>query len=184
MQPDRWHATSIPGVLLCEVTVGSDARGSGRRVTDSAGLRAAGVEFTCAEGVLVTTHPGALRGMHAQLGVTKTITCLAGAIHEVALDLRPESPAYGRHELFELSAQSRLNLCLPSGVAHGFLALGDSDAVTLIQTSPACGPAPVFGVHWDSFGYRWPLANPVVSDRDAALPPLAHFQPTTPRTTL
>lgn len=175
MQPDRWHPTSIPGVLLCEVTVGSDARGSGRRVTDSGGLRAAGVDFMASEGMILTTNPGALRGMHAQSGAYKLITCLAGEIHEVVLDLRPDSPSYGKHEVFGLSANSRLNVCIPPGVAHGFLAIGESDAVTFIQTSSASVPSHVYGVRWDSFGHEWPLELPMVSDRDKNLPCLKNL---------
>lgn len=172
MKTDPWLPCSIPGVLRCSVTVGSDARGSGRRVTDLAGLAAAGALFRPTDAFVLASRKDVLRGMHAQSRGGKTVACLAGAVLEVVLDLRQDSPAYGRFEAFDLSAASGLGLFLPPGTAHAFLTLSEESSV-LIQTDFSAGPDSGVGVRWDSFGYDWPVSRPVVSARDAAFPPLS-----------
>ena len=170
MSTDTWKpSTVIPDVLVCDVAVGSDARGSGRRVTDAGGLRAAGADLRPTDAFILTSSRDVLRGMHAQSRGGKTVTCLEGVVLDVVLDLRPESPTYGRHEAFELRGDSARNLYLPAGVAHAFLTLTDVSRV-LIQTDASGGPDAGVGVRWDSFGYDWPCGAPVVSARDAAFP--------------
>jgi dTDP-4-dehydrorhamnose 3,5-epimerase len=169
MSDTTWHPTSIKGLWRCEIVVGTDSRGSGRRVTDVSGLGAHGVGCRVTDAFLLTTHAGVLRGMHAQRHGVKLITCLTGSVQEVVLDLRPDSATYGCREAFELTADSGLNLCIPAGVAHGFLTLGETDSVVLIQSDFSEGSAGGSGVRWDSFGHEWP-GRVVVSERDQNLP--------------
>lgn len=174
MSRDVWKPSAvIPDVLICDVTVGADERGSGRRVTDAGGLCAAGAGLRPTDAFILTSRRDVLRGMHAQSHGGKTITCLAGDVLDVVLDLRPGSPTYGRHEAYALHGDVARNLYLPAGVAHAFLTLSDASSV-LIQTDMSSGPDAGIGVRWDSFGFDWPCATPIVSARDAAFPSFGH----------
>jgi len=86
---------------------------------------------------------------------SKTIACLAGVVSDVILDLRPESPAYGRYETFALRGDIARNLFIPAGVAHAFLIPSEKSRVP-IRTDPSGGPDAGFGVRRDSFGYDRP----------------------------
>jgi dTDP-4-dehydrorhamnose 3,5-epimerase len=90
-----------------------------------------------------------------------------GAIHDVLLDLRPASPSYKRWMARALSAEDRLALYIPRGVAHGFQTLTD-DAEVLYLIEGKYDPGLARGVRWDdpAFGIDWPLPATVMSERD------------------
>lgn len=171
LAPNRWHPVALAGVFVARFTTGADARGSGCKVLDSAGLAAAGVGFSPAEVVCLHNHPRALRGMHADRAVTKVLVCLTGTVRELLVDLRASSPTRGRLVAFDFSPGC--SVVVPRGVAHGFLNTGESDATVLIASDLTAGPSEPFGVRWDTVGYDWPISTPVVSARDAALPMLS-----------
>jgi dTDP-4-dehydrorhamnose 3,5-epimerase len=102
---------------------------------------------------------------------TKIVRCVAGAVFDVAVDLRPDSPTLGKWVGFELSAQNGEALYLPEGVAHGFQTLAD-DTDVLYQISPRFIPGKGKGVRWNdpAFGIDWPLETLVISERDVAYP--------------
>jgi len=117
---------------------------------------------------------GTLRGMHYQtapLAEAKLVRCVRGAIHDVVLDLRPDSATYRGHFGVELSAQNRLMIYVPEGVAHGFLTF-DDDTEVLYQMSEFYDPEHAAGVRWDdpAFGIPWPSEVLVISDRDRTYP--------------
>lgn len=117
---------------------------------------------------------GTLRGMHYQAaphGEAKLVRCTAGAIFDVALDLRAGSPTFRQWLGVELSAENRLALYIPEGCAHGFLTLAD-DCEVLYQMSQFYAPDAARGVRWDdsSFGIGWPAEVVVVNDRDRSYP--------------
>jgi dTDP-4-dehydrorhamnose 3,5-epimerase len=93
---------------------------------------------------------------------------------DVAVDLRMGSPTYGAHVTAELVAATGNGLYLPSGLAHGFTALTD-DAILLYMQTSEHAPEHDTGIRWDSAGIDWPVEDPLLSDRDAALPTLAAF---------
>lgn len=170
-----WLPTPIAGVLFSEVAVGRDFRGSGMQVLDTAGLAGVGVTFFPQEAFLVTSLPRVLRGMHGQSAPhrhAKLVTCVEGQVHDVLLDLRPDSSTFRTSAAFELSGETGGRLYIPEGVLHGFCVLGDSPSKVLVQvSSPHVGTASV-GVRWDTFGHTWPVEAPVLSERDTALPSL------------
>ncbi len=116
-----------------------------------------------------------LRGMHFQrepYGETKLISCIAGAIHDVLLDLRPDSDTYLTWESFELSPESGLQLLAPAGLAHGFQTLADASVVSY-HIDTFYQPDHAAGVRWDdpAFGIEWPDGpDRIMSDKDRAWP--------------
>lgn len=120
---------------------------------------------------------GTLRGLHYQRAPSqegKLVRCTAGAIWDVALDLRPDSPTYRHWHGVELSAENRRALYIPPGFAHGFQTLTDA-AEVFYQMTDRYAPDLAAGVRWNdpAFGIAWPLADPILSDRDAGYPPFA-----------
>ncbi len=117
---------------------------------------------------------GTLRGMHYQtapFAEAKLVRCVRGVIHDVVLDLRPDSATYRGHFGLELSAENRRLIYVPEGVAHGFLTLVD-DTEVLYQMSEFYDPEHAAGVRWDdpAFGIPWPSEVLVISDRDRKYP--------------
>ena len=95
-------------------------------------------------------------------------------IPDVVLDLRKDSATFGRSYARELSAANREMFFIPVGFAHGFLAL-EADTTTVYQTSTVHSPAQDTGIAWNSFGFDWPVKNPVMSERDHKFPALHDF---------
>lgn len=117
---------------------------------------------------------GTLRGMHYQApphGECKLVRCSRGAIFDVAVDLRPESPTFRRWYGIELSDENDTMLYIPEGFAHGFLTLTDSSEV-LYQISVAYAPDHARGVRWNdaAFAIAWPEQPRVLSERDRSFP--------------
>ena len=123
---------------------------------------------------------GTLRGLHYQAsphGEDKLVRCVAGAIYDVAVDLRPKSPTYLTWCSMELSAENRRAFYIPSGMAHGFLTLTDDVQVFYLMSHPFV-PESVRGVRWDDplIGIDWPNAPAILAARDAAYPDLAPLE--------
>jgi dTDP-4-dehydrorhamnose 3,5-epimerase len=114
---------------------------------------------------------GTLRGLHYQrapFAESRLVRCTMGAIYDVVVDLRLDSPSYCRWVAVDLSATNREMIYIPEGCAHGFLTLVDNTEV-LYQMSQAYAPSASTGVRWNdlAFGITWPLAPRVISRRDA-----------------
>lgn len=117
---------------------------------------------------------GTLRGMHFQhapYAETKLVRCICGAIVDIIIDLRPESPSYKRWTSVELSAENRRAIYVPEGFAHGFQTLVD-DVEVMYQVSQAYTPSAAGGVRFDDpvFGIEWPLAPSEMSQQDTLWP--------------
>jgi dTDP-4-dehydrorhamnose 3,5-epimerase len=117
---------------------------------------------------------GTLRGMHFQRTPhreVKLVRCTAGALFDVIIDLRPDSPTFTRHFGVELSARNRRLLYVPEGFAHGFQSLEDATEV-YYQLSARYAPEAAAGVRWNDrvFGIRWPLEVTVIAPRDRDYP--------------
>ena len=123
-----------------------------------------------------------LRGLHAQrppAAQAKLVRCLAGAIWDVAVDLRAGSPSHGRWVAAELSARNARQLYVPVGFAHGYLTLRP-DTIVAYKVSHVHAPELEIGLPWDDpdLAIAWPLAGaqPVLSPRDRRWPPLAALE--------
>jgi dTDP-4-dehydrorhamnose 3,5-epimerase len=113
-----------------------------------------------------------VRGLHFQSspGQVKLVTCLKGAIWDVAVDLRPNSPTFMQWRSFELSEDNHHQLLVPIGFAHGFCAL--TDALVLYKVSAPYDPKTEVSIRWNdpAFKIAWPVQDPILSPRDRATP--------------
>ena len=171
-------ATEIPGVLLLEPRVFTDDRGAFFESFNAAAFAAAvGRPVSFVQDNQSTSRRHVLRGLHYQepRPQGKLVRVVAGAIYDVAADIRPGSPSFGRWVGSELSAENRRQLWVPEGLAHGFLVLSES-ADVLYKTTDFYAPGCEKCLRWDdpTLGIRWPRsAPPLLSPRDAAAATLA-----------
>lgn len=172
-----FHPTAIAGVVVVERTVLGDARGFLSRLFAADEFAAAGFALPVVDlNHTRTAAAGTLRGLHFQYppaAEIKLVTCVAGEVHDVAVDLRRGSPTFLSWHAERLSLRNRRALLIPRGCAHGFQALtADSELVYL--HSAAYAPAAEGGI--DPYDHRlaidWPLAVTEMSARDRAHPPL------------
>lgn len=117
---------------------------------------------------------GTVRGMHYQVAPheeAKLVRCTRGSIYDVVLDLRRNSPTYGRWHAVELNRRNHRMLYVPRGCAHGFQTLKD-DTEVFYQVSAFYSSESARCVRWDdpAFGIRWPLEAAVISDKDRDCP--------------
>lgn len=114
---------------------------------------------------------GTLRGMHYQqtpYAEVKLVRCTMGAIYDVILDLRPESPTFRQWTAIELSAENHLMLYIPEGFAHGFQTLRDNNEV-FYQMSDFYHPEAARGIRWNdpAFNIQWPMKVVIISSKDS-----------------
>lgn len=174
----KFHRTSIRDCLRIELERRGDDRGFFARLFCQDEFTAAGYPLEVVQANdSFSADQGTLRGMHYQEGnaaETKVIRCLRGAIFDVVLDLRPDSPSYLRWEGFHLDADNRDMVRVPTGCAHGFLTVQpDTEVFYLVDSRYA--PAAERGVRWNDprFCVQWPSEPRVISDKDANWPDFA-----------
>lgn len=168
---------ALPGVFRVLAEPVRDERGFFTRLWSAAefarrGLFADFVEYSLA----YNERAGTLRGLHYQDGAyaeTKLVRCIRGRAYDVLVDVRPDSPAFGRWAAFQLDSREPVTLYVPPGVAHGYQTLADATEMEY-AIAPAYEPAAARGVRYDdpALAIPWPLAEPIVSARDRALPVL------------
>ncbi len=117
---------------------------------------------------------GVLRGMHYQLppfAQGKLVRVLQGSIYDVVIDIRAESPAFGKWEGHYLDDQNRNMLYVPGGFAHGFLVMSETAEVEYKVTAEY-SKEHERGIIWNDpqVGIDWPITNPILSDKDIKLP--------------
>jgi dTDP-4-dehydrorhamnose 3,5-epimerase len=169
--------TELPGLQIIRPRIFRDTRGSFVKTFHAGQFRELSLDFEPREEFFSTSAKNVLRGMHFQLppaAHAKLVYCIVGSVLDVVLDLRKNSPTFGRSCARELSAANREMSFIPVGFAHGFLALEDN-ATMVYQTSTVHSPAHDTGVRWDSFGFDWPVKNPVLSERDKKFSTLREF---------
>ena len=116
---------------------------------------------------------GVLRGLHFQnapFAQGKLVRVIVGRVIDVAVDIRPESPTFGRYELFELSAEKNNMAYIPEGFAHGFAAVEDS--IFSYKCTNLYNKACESGIIWNdpTLNIDWGVANPIISEKDLQLP--------------
>ena len=170
-----FRETHLAGAFLIDIEPHADERGLFARTWCHDEFAAHGLDARVAQAsVSVTRQRGTLRGMHFQappFAEGKLVRCLHGAIYDAVIDLRPRSATFLRHFAVELAADTHRALWIPEGFAHGFQTLVD-DVEVSYQMSAPYAPQAARGVRWDdpAFGIEWPLASPILNDRDAAYP--------------
>ena len=167
--------TNIEGPAVIDLDLRSDDRGFFARTFCIEEFGAAGLQTVVEQCNLSGNYKaGTLRGMHRQIAPDaegKLVRCVRGAIVDCALDLREDSPTFGRYAQVELSAENRLALFIPPYVAHGYLTLTD-DTEVMYQASGPYAPGGERGQRYDdpAFGMTWPRAVEVISAKDASWP--------------
>jgi len=173
----NFENTRLQGAWLIEPERLQDDRGFFARIYCDSEFSAHGIAFACVQSnISFNQRKGTLRGMHYQLephAEAKLVRCTMGTIYDVIVDLRPGSATYAQWIAAELSADNRKMLFVPAGFAHGFQSLTDNTETHYLM-SAAYVAASSAGIAWDDpeVGIDWPLANPIVSARDGALPRL------------
>ncbi len=167
--------TPLAGLWLIETAPRGDARGRLTRLfcADAFAAVRPGLRFVQVNHS-ITALRGTVRGLHwqrAPQAEAKLIRCLRGSVFDVAVDLRPGSPTYGRWHGVELSEHNEREVFIPEGCAHGFQALSD-DAHLLYQHTAPHAPACEAGLRHDDpdLAIAWPLQVALVSARDLGHP--------------
>jgi dTDP-4-dehydrorhamnose 3,5-epimerase len=169
--------TAIPGAWVVDAEPSSDERGLFARTFDTEEFAERGLSTEVVQCSTSFNHRAAtLRGLHYQAGPhaeCKLVRCTAGAVYDVIVDLRPQSPTHRHWHALELTEDNRKAIYVPRGVAHGFQTLVDSSEL-LYMIDRSFEPSAARGVRWDdpAFGIDWPDApgERVISDRDRTYP--------------
>lgn len=171
-------ATKLPGVVVIEPDVFPDARGSFRTTFRADAFESAGVEHRFVQDNVSESRRGVLRGLHFQhpQGQGKLVYALRGEIFDVAVDVRVDSPTFGRATWTTLSDENRLQVFIPPGFAHGFVVTSDC-AVVAYKCSALYAPACEQVIYWNdpSLEIPWPVSEPMLAPRDADAPRLANL---------
>lgn len=171
----QYTASKIPGAWIMDITPIHDARGFFAMTWMPEELRARGMNPSLAQcNLSFNLKRGTLRGMHFQVAPhaqAKIVRCTRGALLDVIVDLRPDSPAFKQWDAVELTADNRRMLYMPEGIAHGYITLADETEAYYHASAPWAREAES-GVRWDdpAFGIEWPMAPLVISDKDRAWP--------------
>jgi dTDP-4-dehydrorhamnose 3,5-epimerase len=180
--PERLE-TRLDGLVLLEPSVHGDDRGFLIETFSAAAWAEAGAGAEFVQDNHSRSTAGILRGLHFQTrpGQAKLIRCSRGRIWDVAVDLRRDSPTYGQGEGYELDDDAHRQLFIPVGFAHGLCVLSEVADVHY-KLSNYYDPATESGFAWDDpeVGIEWPIADPQVSERDAAAPKLSEIEHTLP----
>lgn len=167
----RFLPQSIPDVILVEPRVWRDERGFFFESYNAPAWRAAGIKGDLLQDNHSLSTGGVLRGLHAQLTrpQAKLVRVVEGEIYDVAVDIRPGSPTFGNWVAAILSARNAHQLYIPAGFAHGFCVTGDRAQVAY-KVSGAWDPADEVTISWNDpqVGIDWPVAEPVLSEKDSA----------------
>lgn len=172
----KFTETPLPGVFVIEPELLLDERGFFARTFCRREFKEHGLNPELVQcSISFNLKRGTLRGLHYQAAPfleDKVVRCTRGAIFDVALDLRPESPTYKGYFSLELSAENHRMLYIPGGLAHGFQTL-EPDTEVFYQMSEFYTPGYSRGVRWDdeAFGISWPPEEErTISERDRSLP--------------
>ena len=163
--------TRLPGAFIVEPELGTDERGFFARIWCQREFAAHGLNPRLVQCNLSgNARAGTLRGLHYQVAPyeeAKLVSCLRGAICDVIVDLRPDSPTFRAWLAVELTAANRRMLYISEGFAHGFQTLED-DTEVCYQMSEFYAPEAARGLRWNdpAFGIRWPLPVKIISERD------------------
>lgn len=174
--------TELDGVVILEPKVFGDHRGFfmeswSQKVLDDLGLHYNFVQDNHSK----STVKGTLRGIHFQKGdkaQAKLVRCVKGAVLDVAVDLRHNSPTYKKWVAVELSEENKKQLLIPRGFGHGFVTLTD-DVEFLYKADNYYAPEADGGIRWNdpTIGVEWGVEEPVLSEKDEKNPFLNEIEP-------
>ena len=171
----KFNETNIKGCFVIDPDRFDDERGFFSKIWEHKELASQGLSTEFAQFNLAYNHKaGTLRGMHFQSAPNeevKLVRCTRGAVYDVIIDLRPNSPTYLRWAGVELTEDNYRTYYVPMGCAHGYVTLVDRAEVTY-NVSTAYAPQSAAGVRWNdpAFGIKWPIAPTIINPRDNTYP--------------
>jgi dTDP-4-dehydrorhamnose 3,5-epimerase len=169
-------ATELAGVVVVEADVLRDHRGFLLETYHADKFHGMGISGTFVQENHSHSIRGTLRGLHLQVArpQAKLVRALSGEIYDVAVDVRRGSPTFGRWVGVTLTAASFRQLYIPEGFAHGFAVISERADVEY-KCTDVYHPASELVIRWDdpALAIRWPIAEPLLSDRDRSAPTLA-----------
>ncbi len=173
-----FHKTDLKDAWLIELELRGDERGFFARTMcrEEFARHGLATEYV-QQNMSVSAQRGTLRGLHYQLqpyAEAKLVRCLRGAIVDIIVDIRADSPTYLQHQAFELTDSNRHQLYVPPGFAHSFQTLTDDVEVSYLVSAPYT-PQAERGLRYndEQLGIRWPEKVTTLSDKDAAWPLIA-----------
>lgn len=167
--------TGFAGLFVIEINAINDARGFFARSFCVREFENLGLDPAVAQcNISFNEKAGTLRGLHYQAAPfeeAKLVRCTSGAIYDVVVDIRNGSPTYLQWYTVELTAENHRMIFIPKGFAHGFQTLVEGSEVFYMM-SEFYHPESARGLRWNdpALAVRWPLANPIVSEKDQAYP--------------
>jgi dTDP-4-dehydrorhamnose 3,5-epimerase len=171
--------SDLPDVLIIEPRLFGDQRGFFLETYQSTRYAEHGISRPFVQDNLSRSAYGVLRGLHLQNPMTqgKLVGVLRGCVLDVAVDVRVGSPSFGHHVAVELNEESRRQLWVPRGFAHGFVVLSET-ADFFYKCDEFYSPKDEIVVRWDdpAIGIHWGVENPSLAARDAAAPPLSEVK--------
>jgi len=174
--PFEFENLNIPGVFLIKPRIFRDDRGFFLETYKKEDLKKVGIDSEFVQDNYSRSEYAVLRGMHFQRephAQAKIVQCIRGAIYDVAVDLRRDSPTFGKYASYILSEDNRYQLYVPRGYAHGFLVLSDIAEVMYKVDNPY-SPECEGGLIWNDqdVNIPWPVEDPILAERDQSWPPL------------
>lgn len=169
------QSLALPGPLVITGTPAADSRGTFRRIVDLTQLSELGADPAVVQVSTATnTTAGTIRGLHYQVPPSdeaKTLWCTSGAVFDVVVDIRPDSPTAGQWCAVELSAREPTALHIPPGFAHGYQTLTDDTDLIYLISRPH-DPDRARSLRWDdpTIAIPWPRAVTAISQRDREAP--------------
>ena len=163
--------TDIPGLFIVNNPFFEDARGSFVKTFHTEAFITYGIDLTIRETYYSISNKDVVRGMHFQkppFDHDKLVYACKGQVLDVVLDIRPSSPTFGKYFSIHLKGASD-GLFIPKGCAHGFVSLQD-DSIMVYNVSTVYNPTADKGILWNSFGFEWPVTDPIMSARDQSFP--------------
>jgi dTDP-4-dehydrorhamnose 3,5-epimerase len=174
----EFRRLDLPGVILVMPDVHPDERGFFLETYHRDKYAGGGIPETFVQDNQSFSHARVLRGLHAQLQYPqgKLVRAITGAIFDVAVDIRPGSPTFGRWVGETLSEENARQLYVPPGFAHGFCVLS-ATANVQYKCTDVYRPGDEIGVVWNDpeIGIAWPVADPVLNEKDRKAPRLAEI---------
>lgn len=176
----KFTQLEIPGLVLIDLKLHGDQRGFFVERFREDRFREAGLPTRFVQDNHSRSAPGILRGLHYQTNPSqgKLVGVVRGRIWDVAVDIRPESPSFGKSFGLELSDMNGRLLWIPAGFAHGFCVLGEEPADVFYKVDAQYNPQSEGGILWNDpeLAVHWPLENPTTSVRDQKLQTFAQYR--------
>ena len=168
----------LNGAKLLTLSSSHDARGTFVKTFHDTTLKQAGIEFTLRESYFSSSKKDVIRGMHFQTPPhqhSKVVFCPYGAILDVIVDLRKDSPTYRQFYAHELSEHNHKAYYIPEGFAHGFKSLTEG-AITYYLVSSEYSQPHDTGIRYDSISFDWGVEHPIISARDLSFVGMGEFE--------